>query len=801
MTSSSSPGAPPPRRPPRPSSLLALASLRSLLSAAAFSNSSSSPPLALCIAWFAFPRSPPASPRSPRPAASSTATAASSASKPVSTAPSPSRPLDQTSPWLAKAIIAAEDKRFETHPGIDPLAIARAVTQNASSGRVISGASTLSTQVMRMTRPQQRTLAVKAEEALHALQMETRLTKPEILSQYLNRAPFGGNLAGVEAAARAWFGKSAAQVSLAEAALLMGLPQSPGRLRPDRNPEGGQVPRLRPRPHGGNRRHHRGSAGCGRGHPAVDIPLRAAPFARGTLCDLPPCAPPPRCRALHPSTPAQAAVAEHALRAHLEKLAPRGIHGGAVIIVDVPTSPSSPLAASPDYFDARHAGQVNGADARAPRLHLKPFVYLRFGRPAHPDSVVADVSSATPAMSPPISTTSSAPSPSAKPSSPPQHSRPQDPRTDRPRHRSRPPPRRRPPVPRPPRLPLRHQPRPRQRRGHPARTRRGLRRPRPTRRAPPSVSATPIPTAPPPASPRPAPPGSWPTSCPAPNAPSRPAVTWPTPKARVTHGRPAPPWGIATPGPSPTARVMSSPSDRQSPMVAPPTASPASRPQPLADRIFRQLDFAAKPRGYPRPRRPHPPRSPPLAAPPVPTARTPAGSRPGRPHRSHPLRRPSDPPLRPRRRPPPKPADAAPRPRRLKAAEVWPPEVESWRASPIGNERPGGSPLTSLTSASLTSVSRPPTSSLHLRIPLPPPPPPVRGVAYRFLPGDDSGRQRLELKAAASAGSELFWFVNGERVARVLSGESAWWLLAPGRHTIACADPTGLSRSIDIEVE
>ena len=104
--------------------------------------------------------------------------------------------------------------------------------------------------------------------------------------------------------------------------------------------------------------------------------------------------------------------------------------------------------------------------------------------------------------------------------------------------------------------------------------------------------------------------------------------------------------------------------------------------------------------------------------------------------------------------------------------------------------------LVLLAPSSLLPAPRPPPSSSTLRILSP-----VRGVAYRYLPGDDSGRQRLELKAAASAGSELFWFVNGERVARVLSGESAWWPLAPGRHTIACADPTGLSRSIDIEVE
>jgi penicillin-binding protein 1C len=246
---------------------------------------------------------------------------------------------------------------------------------------------------MRMTRPQPRTLAVKAGEALHALQMETRLTKPEILSQYLNRAPFGGNLAGVEAACRAWFGKSAAQVSLAEAALLMGLPQSPGRLRPDRNPEGAAKRRdyvlARMEETGAITADERAAASA----TPVEVSRSAPPFLAPHLCDL--------LLRRHPGVVVRStldtrlqAVAEHALRAHSEKLGPRGIHGGAVIIVDVPTSSVVALAGSPDYFDARHAGQVNGATARrAPGSTLKPFVYLEaFDRGLlTPDSVIADV--------------------------------------------------------------------------------------------------------------------------------------------------------------------------------------------------------------------------------------------------------------------------------------------------------------------------------------------------------------------------------------------------------------------------
>ena len=104
--------------------------------------------------------------------------------------------------WIARAIVAAEDQRFWTHGGIDPLALARAVGQNLWFGRRVSGASTLSTQVIRMTEPRRRTLWTKAVEAFRALQLERRRTKREILAHYLDRAPFGGNLVGIEAAAR-----------------------------------------------------------------------------------------------------------------------------------------------------------------------------------------------------------------------------------------------------------------------------------------------------------------------------------------------------------------------------------------------------------------------------------------------------------------------------------------------------------------------------------------------------------------------------------------------------------------------
>ena len=144
-------------------------------------------------------------------------------------------PLERMSPWLVKATVAVEDKRFYAHPGIDGAAVVRAAGQNAAAGRVVSGASTLTMQLCRMMDGRPRTFPSKAVESFRALQLEELWTKDEIIERYLNVAPYGGNLRGVEAASLAYFGKHASELSLAEAALIAGLPQWPSRFRPDRN--------------------------------------------------------------------------------------------------------------------------------------------------------------------------------------------------------------------------------------------------------------------------------------------------------------------------------------------------------------------------------------------------------------------------------------------------------------------------------------------------------------------------------------------------------------------------------------
>ncbi len=151
--------------------------------------------------------------------------------------------LDEVSPYYLDALLTYEDRWFYRHPGINPLAVARAAWQNLSGGRVLSGGSTLSMQVARLLDPHPRTFAGKLRQVWRTAQLEWHLSKDEILTLYLDRAPFGGTLQGVAAASWSYLGKPPAQLTRAEAALLAVLPQAPSRLRPDRHPQRAQAAR------------------------------------------------------------------------------------------------------------------------------------------------------------------------------------------------------------------------------------------------------------------------------------------------------------------------------------------------------------------------------------------------------------------------------------------------------------------------------------------------------------------------------------------------------------------------------
>lgn len=147
---------------------------------------------------------------------------------------------EQVSPLYLEALLNYEDRWFYQHPGVNPLALGRAVWQVIRYRRAVSGGSTLTMQVARIIDPHSRTLHGKLKQIFRALQLEAHLSKREILTLYLNHAPFGGSIEGVQAASYAYLGKPADRLSRAEAALLAVLPQSPSRLRPDREPTAAQ---------------------------------------------------------------------------------------------------------------------------------------------------------------------------------------------------------------------------------------------------------------------------------------------------------------------------------------------------------------------------------------------------------------------------------------------------------------------------------------------------------------------------------------------------------------------------------
>lgn len=150
---------------------------------------------------------------------------------------------EQVAPAYLQALLSYEDRWFYQHPGVNPLALGRAAWQNLSGGRVVSGGSTLSMQVARLLDPHARSLSGKLKQLWRTLQLEWHLSKTEILTLYLNRAPFGGTLQGVAAASWAYLGKPPSQLTHAEAALFAVLPQAPSRLRPDRHPHAAQAAR------------------------------------------------------------------------------------------------------------------------------------------------------------------------------------------------------------------------------------------------------------------------------------------------------------------------------------------------------------------------------------------------------------------------------------------------------------------------------------------------------------------------------------------------------------------------------
>ncbi|MEO6420266.1 MAG: transglycosylase domain-containing protein, partial [Polyangiaceae bacterium] len=145
--------------------------------------------------------------------------------------------LDEVGETAANALLAAEDRRFYGHGGVDPVAVVRAAGSAVLHRRVVSGASTITMQLSRLVHPHRRTAFEKFREMALAVRIERSLSKRRILEEYVNRAPFGPSLRGLDAASRYYFDKRPSQLSLAEAATLAAIPRGPDLYAPQKHPE------------------------------------------------------------------------------------------------------------------------------------------------------------------------------------------------------------------------------------------------------------------------------------------------------------------------------------------------------------------------------------------------------------------------------------------------------------------------------------------------------------------------------------------------------------------------------------
>ncbi|TAA23815.1 MULTISPECIES: penicillin-binding protein 1C [Pseudoxanthomonas] len=278
------------------------------------------------------------------------------------------------SPLYLQALLTYEDRWFWRHPGVNPWALLRAGGQMLRRGRIVSGGSTLTMQVARILDPHTRTPWGKAKQLLRALQLEAHLSKRQILDLYLERAPFGGTIEGVEAASWAYLGKPAARLSHAEAALLAVLPQSPSRLRPDRNPQAARVARDKVLAR---------MVALGVWTQAQVDDARIEPVVARAL--QPPLSAALLAERLHQQQPRAARIVstldadlqrtlEQRVTAYFSNLPERT--SAALLVVDNTTMEARAYVGSVQFGDARRLGHVDMVQAwRSPGSTLKPFLY------------------------------------------------------------------------------------------------------------------------------------------------------------------------------------------------------------------------------------------------------------------------------------------------------------------------------------------------------------------------------------------------------------------------------------------
>jgi len=301
--------------------------------------------------------------------------------------------IEKVSPWVILASVAAEDKRFFEHSGVDYRAVVRALWQNAKSGKAVSGASTITQQLVKnMEKRSGRSFWSKLAELPRVFSLEKSSTKKEIMENYLNAIFYGNMSRGIEAAARRYFGVSAGELSLAQSALLSGIPQSPSKYNPAVNLTAAvkrQKLILRRMLDLGfiDEELYRMALSekivlaDSRGYPAsLHFVNRAARlFPGGEKL----------------SVSIDAALNEEAreiLNSHLSALSGSNVTNGAVLAVDNATGEILAWVGSSDFFDAARSGQVDGVTSlRQPGSALKPFLYaLAFLKGSKPSDLIDD---------------------------------------------------------------------------------------------------------------------------------------------------------------------------------------------------------------------------------------------------------------------------------------------------------------------------------------------------------------------------------------------------------------------------
>lgn len=306
-------------------------------------------------------------------------------------------PLSEMDPSLLVAFVAAEDRRFYSHPGVDAKALGRALLANARASSVMSGASTIPMQLARLLRSVPRSLPGKVAQALWALRLDAHLSKQVILEQYLNRVPLGQGAIGVEEAAALYFGASARDLSTGQAALLAGLAGAPSRDNPLVSQTRAEARRATVL----TRMRRAGSVSAAEAEQArLEPPVIAsargafvAPhYTTAVLSRLESLGIAPAGAVRTPlDLPLQEAL-EAEVRHTVQTMRTQGVKHAAAVVLENATGGILAWVGSPDFFEPK-TGQVDMViSPRQPGSALKPFLYgLAFDRGYTPASVLPDI--------------------------------------------------------------------------------------------------------------------------------------------------------------------------------------------------------------------------------------------------------------------------------------------------------------------------------------------------------------------------------------------------------------------------